>query len=236
VLTDYVLPPLGEKEKNPCGLLDRPVAADRYDDLASHGDSGVLQGARPKQHTLERRLKQSLEHTHAAADALPSPVAELCCHFPVPRCEVKWAAPKTSQDLSKPHSPGHSVDPNLGCEVYTTPKTSQPRLPSAASRLAQSHEASRPKRICPDVPPSDGLRVIDAADAAATDTHGPNQGAQVDVDHDAQPHRPKTWSTNPPLSAVEQGTSYSWRDHPRQTSQAQQWQDNPSTRLSEEVP
>jgi hypothetical protein len=121
---------------------------------------------------------------------------------------VKWTVPKTSQDLSKPHSPGHSVDPNLGCEVYTTPKTSQPRLPSAVSA-----EADLPRRPAERRAPGDqgSWRFGEGRHA-----HGANHGARVDVDHDAPPHWPKAWSTKPPLGAVEQGTSYAWRDRPRQ--------------------
>ena len=103
-----------------------------------------------------------------------------------------------------------------------TPKTSQPTLPSAASRPAQSHGGSRPKRIYPDVPPSDGLGARGAAAASAKiDTlTDPDQGPMVDVDHDAPAILAEVLETNPPLSAVEQGTSYAWRDRSRQTSQA----------------
>ena len=87
MLNDLCPSPLAGEEKNPCGLLDQPDAADSYRDQADHEDSGVLQGARSKQHSLERRLKQPLEHAHAAAEA---------------RSRLQWIIGEPGRRLSTP--------------------------------------------------------------------------------------------------------------------------------------
>ena len=79
-------------------------------------------------------------------------------------------------------------------ENLTAPaKTSQPTPPSAAPRPTQPYEASPPKRICPEVPPSDGLGVTDAAaDSVKIDTlTNPTMAPRLTLTTMPQLHWPK---------------------------------------------
>lgn len=88
-------------------------------------------------------------------------------------------------------------------------KTSQPRLPSAASPPTPPDPAGLPTQIWPDVPTSDGAWGNGRRCPSANENreaHGPGQGAEVGVDHAAWTalaeglkHQPAARSSRLPL-------------------------------------